>query len=186
VWTFVISNDDYQKAASGDRKAIEKLCLATWKSLYRFIYGKVQNREEAEDITQETYVKALKYLQGNSYPRGNFLSFLKTISLNLIRDRWRHQKKCREASLNFQAISLENTASVAEQDDVAQRVVLECALAKLSPDYRAIVEFRIIKGYSVAETAKRLGKSEGAIRTAQYRALQVLARILEEGEGLSD
>lgn len=59
----MIAADEYEKAKEGDRKAIEKLCLATWESLYRFIYYKVQNREEAEDITQETYVKTLNSLQ---------------------------------------------------------------------------------------------------------------------------
>lgn len=47
----------YKRAIKGDRDAIEKICLDTWEPLYRFIYYKVQNREEAEDITQETYIR---------------------------------------------------------------------------------------------------------------------------------
>ena len=46
--------DELKKAAKGDHKSIEQICLTTWEPLYRFIYYKVQNREEAEDITQET------------------------------------------------------------------------------------------------------------------------------------
>ena len=52
-----------KKAQEGDLKAIEELCSSTWESVYRFIYFKVQNRQEAEDITQETYVKALSHLR---------------------------------------------------------------------------------------------------------------------------
>ena len=55
---------------------------------------------------------------------------------------------------------------------------LENALAKLSEDQRIILDLRIIKGYSVAETAKLVGKTEAAVRTAQYRALQALAQLL--------
>lgn len=48
----MISADDYKKAKEGDLKAIENICVVTWEPLYRFIYYKVQNREEAEDITR--------------------------------------------------------------------------------------------------------------------------------------
>ena len=68
----MISADDYKKAKEGDLKAIENICVVTWEPLYRFIYYKVQNREEAEDITQETYVKTLTYLQKNNAPQKNF------------------------------------------------------------------------------------------------------------------
>jgi len=57
---------------------------------------------------------------------------------------------------------------------------LENALAKLNQEQQTIIDLRIIKGYSVAETARLLGKTEGAVRTAQYRALKELAGILEE------
>ncbi|NNA37656.1 RNA polymerase sigma factor, partial [Pseudomonas lundensis] len=63
------------------------MCLATWQSLYRFIYYKVQNREEAEDITQETYLKALSYMQKKNNKIEKHISFLKTVALNIIRDK---------------------------------------------------------------------------------------------------
>ena len=175
----MIAVDLYKKAAEGDFDAIEKICLDTWEPLYRFIYYKVQNREEAEDITQETYVKTLKYLQKNRTPIENFMAFMKTVSLNVIRDRWR-QKKRGWVSVNFREINPAEAAYVDKQNDIAQRLVLENALAELSQEQRAIIDLRIIKGYSVAETAKLLGKTEGAVRTAQYRALKALARILDE------
>ncbi|NLO90331.1 MAG: RNA polymerase sigma factor [Clostridia bacterium] len=169
----------YERAIEGDQDAIEEICLATWKPLYLFIYNKVQNREEAEDITQEAYIKSLKYLQESTFPIDNFLSFMKTVSLNLIRDRWRQKNRSR-VSINFQEINPEDVARGDEQNDIAQRLLLESALAKLSQEQKAIIDLRIIKGYTVAETAKLLGKTEGAIRTAQYRALKALAKILDE------
>ncbi|MGI6425653.1 MAG: RNA polymerase sigma factor [Tepidanaerobacteraceae bacterium] len=175
----MITCDDYKKAVDGDLKAIEKICFATWEPLYRFIYYKVQNREEAEDITQETYVKTLNHLKKNKLPQENFLGFMKTVSLNIIRDRWR-KKKRRGVLVNFQEINPEETACSAKENDIAQRLLLESALAKLSQEQQTILDLRIIKGYSVAETAKLLGKTEGAVRTAQYRALQALAKIMDE------
>jgi RNA polymerase sigma-70 factor (ECF subfamily) len=175
----VITADAYRKAKEGDPKAIEKLCIATWEPLYRFVYYKVQNREEAEDITQETYVKTLNYLQKNKIPQEKFLSFMKTVSLNIIRDRWR-KKKRGGGFLNFQEINLKEMTSGDQQNEVAQRLLLEAALAKLSREQQNILRLRIIQGYSVAETAKIVEKTEGAVRTAQYRALQALSQILDD------
>ena len=169
--------DLLKKAREGDRKAIEQICLDTWEPLYRFIYFKVQNREEAEDITQETYVKTLTYLQEQQAPLENFLGFMKTVALNVLRDRWR-QKKRRGIQLNFEEINPEETANQDHQKAVVQRLQLENVLAKLGGDQRMVLDLRIIKGHSVAETAKIVGKTEAAVRTAQYRALQALAHLL--------
>ncbi|WP_066633523.1 RNA polymerase sigma factor [Desulfolucanica intricata] len=174
----MIAADELEKAKEGDLKSLEKLCLATWKPLYCFIYCKVQNCEEAEDITQETYVKTLNYLQERQVFRKNFLGFMKTVALNIIRDRWR-QKKRRGIALNIEDINPEKMAGMDHQKEVAERLQIDQALTKLSENQRVILDLRIIKGYSVADTAKLVGKTEAAVRTAQYRALQTLAQILD-------
>ncbi len=84
-----------------------------------------------------------------------------------------------EEILNFEKINPEETASQDHQKAVAQRMHLENALAGLSTDQQGVLDLRIIKGYSVAETARLIGKTEAAVRTTQYRALQALAQILD-------
>lgn len=170
--------DELNKAKEGDLKSIEQICSATWEPLYRFIYFKVQNREEAEDITQETYVKTLTYLQEHKTPRENFLGYMKTVALNVLRDRWR-QKKRLGITVNLEDINPEECSGQDHQKAVTQRLQLENALNKLSSDQRAVIDFRIVKGHSVAETAKIIGKTEAAVRTSQYRALQVLSQLLD-------
>ncbi|GBF32798.1 putative RNA polymerase sigma factor [Desulfocucumis palustris] len=173
--------DELKKAIEGDLKSIEQICIATWEPLYRFIYFKVQNREEAEDITQETYVKTLAYLQKHKMPWDNLPGFMKTVALNVLRDRWR-QRKRRGIPVNFEEINPEETAGMDHQKAVSQRLQIENALAKLSEDQRIVLDLRINKGYSVAESAKLAGKTEAAVRTAQYRALQALAQILDDSD----
>ncbi len=170
--------DQLNKAKEGDLKSIEQICLDTWGPLYRFIYFKVQNREEAEDITQETYVKTLTYLHEQKTPLENFLGYMKTVALNVLRDRWR-QKKRRGITLNLEEINPEEWSGQDHQKTIAQRLQLENALAKLSADQRAVLDLRIIKGHSVAETAMLVGKTEAAVRTSQYRALQALSQLLD-------
>lgn len=174
----MIIDEIINQAIAGDAKSIEQICIATWEPLYRFIYFKVQNREQAEDITQETYVKTLTYLQEKKAPPENFLAFMKTVALNILRDGWR-QKQRRGVAVNIESINPQAIADNDHQSTITQRLYIKNALAKLSTDQRAILDLRICKGHSVAETAKLLGKTEAAVRTSQYRALQALAQILD-------
>ena len=78
-------------------------------------------------------------------------------------------------------ISIDKEA-IDEQKYITERLQIEDALAKLSTEQRTIIDLRIIKGYSVAETAKQVKKTEAAVRTTQYRALQTLKRILYKND----
>lgn len=107
------------KAKAGDFRAIEQICLVTWEPLYRFIYYKVQNREEAEDIIQETYVKTLTYLKEHETPQDNLLGYMKTVALNILRDRWR-QRKRRGIPVSFEEVNTVETAGMDHQIAIAQ------------------------------------------------------------------
>lgn len=170
-----------KKAQEGDLKSIEDICSATWEPLYRFIYFKVQNREEAEDITQETYVKAFSYMQKGSIEPEKYINFLKTVALNVLRDRWRKNKRLetRESLNNFETIDLEKSTMEDLAETSVRRALIENALKMLGEEQQTVIELRIIKGYSTAETARIMNKKEGAVRVMQYRALKALAAILK-------
>ncbi len=76
-----------------DKKSIEEICSQTWESLYRYVYFRVQNRQEAEDITQEAYVKTLSRWGQKASRPDHPLEYLKATALNIIRDRWRKTKR---------------------------------------------------------------------------------------------
>jgi RNA polymerase sigma-70 factor (ECF subfamily) len=179
VQHFVTAVDELQRAADGDLQSINQICLNTWEPLYYFLYFKVQNREEAEDITQEAFVKALTYVREHRSSPGNLAGFLKAVALNIIRDRWRQEKR-RGVQVNFESLSLEGIADQDQQAAITQRLQMENALAELKQDQRTVIDLRIVKGYTVAETARLTGKTAAAVRTAQHRALQNLAHILDE------
>lgn len=87
------TDDDITKAAEGDLHSIENICLKMWEPLYRYIYYKVQNREEAEDITQETFVRTFTYCKKKKLGLDKWPGFLRTVALNILRDRWRQKKR---------------------------------------------------------------------------------------------
>jgi len=168
-----------KKAQECDPVAVEKVCSATWEPLYRFVYLKVQNREEAEDITQETYVKSLSNLYKYDFEPENFSNFLKTVAMNILRDRWRKNKKQKENAY-IDVISFNEPAFGDASETGVNRILIEEALNRLSEEQRNIIILRIIKGYSVAETSQMTGKSQANVRVIQYRALKELASILDE------
>lgn len=160
-------------------RLIEEICSNTWKDIYRFIYYKVQNREEAQDITQETYAKALPYLQDEKVSIDKCKGFLKTIALNIIRDNWRKNKR-HGFLVNIDDVDPNGLGEEDFADAIVIREWTENALKTLNEEQHKIIELRILKGYSVAETAKYMNKSEGNIRVIQYRALQSLGGVLKD------
>jgi RNA polymerase sigma factor, sigma-70 family len=174
---FMIDRELFQKALDGDRKSIEQICSETWKPVYRYIYYKVQNRAEAEDITQETFMRALASKQASFMNEEKFIGFLKTIALNIIRDKWRKNKRRgSEVALD----TMDPCAAVGDDAEAGtMRILLQEGLKSLTEEQRRVIELRIIQGYSAAETGRLMGKKEGTIRQIQYRALQALAKVLD-------
>lgn len=158
-----IKNSKNARYRYQDYESIEKLCSSTWEPLYRYVYYKVQNREEAEDITQETYVKALSYIQKNNITEEIHIGFLKVVALNIIRDRWRRTKRL-GTEIDFELLHPKEVAVEDPADMSAERMLIENALNELNDERRMVVELRILKGYSVAETARIIGKKENTIR----------------------
>lgn len=164
-----------------DEKSIEEICSSTWEPLYRFIYYKVQNRQEAEDITQETYAKAIAHFQKNNINIDKYIGFLKTVSMNVLRDKWRKSKR-QGKIVDIEAIKPEEAAINDSTEESVQRELVQDALSSLKEEYRKVIDLRILKGYSVADTAKIMNKQEGTVRVLQYRALQNLAAILKRND----
>jgi RNA polymerase sigma-70 factor (ECF subfamily) len=164
--------------AAAEPGSIEELCSKTWKPLYLFIYFKVQNRQEAEDITQETYVKAMSHLLSGKVAPNKYIAFLKTVAHNLLRDGWRRKQR-RGTTVDIDAIHPQDYATEGPDESSIQRQTLEDALMRLNLEQRTVIELRIIQGYSVAETARFMNVTEEAVRVKQHRALRKLADLLK-------
>ncbi|MGI6120378.1 MAG: RNA polymerase sigma factor [Desulfosporosinus sp.] len=153
--------------------------LETWYQqtvtrLYRFAYALLQNREEAEDITQETYFRCLRKDTKNYPP----YPYLKKVARHLIYDRYRHRQITNDQSEDH---SRTEDLSATEEKWVTRNLIQEL-MNQLPEQYRHVLELRIIKGYSRKETAERMERTEDAIRGLQYRALQALRDLFHATE----
>lgn len=97
----MLKKETLQMALEGNLQAMEEICSTTWEQVYRFIYLRVQNRQEAEDITQEAYVKTLSYLNNNDINPESFVLFLKfRLSKRSRKKQWSFRKKTKSRDLN--------------------------------------------------------------------------------------
>jgi RNA polymerase sigma-70 factor (ECF subfamily) len=167
----------YQEAEYRDHQGFEQYCIQTWPRLYQYVYRRVQNRQEAEDVTQETHIRVLARFSSPENPPS--LSYLKTTASNLIRDRWRCQEiHGREVPLE----PLEETWLIGNNntEDQIGRDSIQELMAKLSQEQRMVLQLRIVEGYSRAETAKMMGRSQDAVRGLQYRAVHALRGLMNQ------
>jgi RNA polymerase sigma-70 factor (ECF subfamily) len=170
-----------EKAIQRDRSAFTALYDRYVDQVYRHVYYKLSNRTEAEDITQETFVKAWKAIHKFKQTGAPFVAWLITIARHLIAD---HYKK-RPNLVNLDDLVLpasdhpssdpQRMAEASFNQEMVRKAVL-----KLKDDQQKVVMMRFIDGLSYAEIAQALGKSEGAVRVIQFRALSGLKQILPQ------
>ena len=164
-------------AKSGDGEAFGRLYEAYFARVYRFIYFRVTDDQVAEDLSSQVFLKAWENLR-RYHPRGPFLAWLYAIARNTVIDSYRTRK---------QTLSLDEAAPVASQeaklDDRLQLEseieALQAAMQQLTEEQQEVITLKFIADYDTERIAREMGKSEGAIRALQMRALQALARVMK-------
>jgi len=170
-----------QRAISRDADAFGRLYDMYVNRVYRHIYYRVGNIADAEDLTQQVFLKAWQAIDRYKKTASPFLAWLMTISHNLVVDFYRTKKA--KTYLEAEVTADEPTSSlerVAEARFEQQR--LRRAILQLRSDQQQVILLRFVEGYQYAEIASLLGKSEGAIRVILHRALVALRRMLEKEE----
>src|SRR5262249_11732957 len=123
--------------------------------------------EEAEDLTAEVFQQALVSLPQFEWRGTPFVAWLLGIAAHTLADRWRRTNTLRE-------VGSEELDEVGTEDDVERRAMLYQLVEALPPDQRLVIVRRFVGQKSVREVAAELGRSEGAVKQLQLRALQSL------------
>ena len=152
--------------------------------VYRNIYYRVGNEADAEDLTQQVFLKAWQAIGKYKKMASPFVAWLMTISHNLVVDFYRTRKD--RAYLEAEVLPDDSTPSperAAEASIEKQR--LRRAILQLGGDEQQVVILRFVEGFEFTEVASLLKKKEGNIRVILHRALVKLRSILEKEEGQS-
>lgn len=176
---------------AGDAEAFGRLYNRYVDVVYRYVLFRVGDRELAEDVTSETFLRALRRITSVSYQGRDVGAWFVTIARNLVLD---HVKSSRfRLEIVTDEVSEHGTAPFAgthpqaatgpEQQAINQATndVLFAGLAELGDDQRECVVLRFLQGLSVAETARIMSRNEGAIKALQHRAIRRLAQLLPGG-----
>ena len=177
-----------RRARAGDERALDELCRRNWKPVYRSFARLTRYPAEAEDLTQEVFLRALRSLPQFEDRGLPFTAYLLQIARNLARDRWRAgpARLVMTAEVPDRAGSGPDPESLAV--DGTRREALLSALDRLTPDHRAVLRLRILEGRTTREVAALTHRSQPAVRQLQVRALAALRTALgdEFGEGTRD
>lgn len=168
-----------ERAQAGESEAFGRLYDHYADTVYRYIYYRVGSRATAEDLTSETFLRALRRIGTFTWQGRDFGAWLVTIARNLVADHFKSSRFRLEVTTGEMLDSNECERSPEDSvlESLSNAALLE-AVRRLNPQQQECVTLRFLQGLSVAETARIMGKNEGAIKTLQYRAVRTLARLL--------
>lgn len=174
-------NEKIKLAQDGNSEAFAKIYDEFADKIFRYIKIKVQNLHHAEDILQDTFVKAWKGLPKFNNNTGHFSAWLYKIATNTINSYYRKLYSRPEALELSEEIEIyEPSKSLLEKSiDTSDIENVKIALTKINPTYSRILELRFVQDFTISETAEILNKSNLGIRIAQHRALKQLKEVLK-------
>jgi RNA polymerase sigma-70 factor (ECF subfamily) len=169
-------------ARGGDSEAFGQLYDHYHTSVYRFLYYRVGSVPLAEDLTAETFFRALRSMSSFRWQGKDFGAWLMTIARNLAMDHFKAGRTRLEQTTEDMG-TLDSTTEGPENAVLSlltNEALLE-ALSQLPTEQRECLVMRFLQGLSIAETADVLGRSAGAVKQLQLRGVRNLAKILPEG-----
>ena len=179
VWALI------ERAKAGEAEAFGQLYDRYVDTVFRFIDFRVGNRQLAEDLTSDTFLRALKRISSFTWQGRDLGAWLVTIARNLVADHYKSGRYRLEITTDVVDADKEDRAPEGTPESAVvnhiTNVTLLTAVRKLNPEQQECIVLRFLQGFSVAETARAMGKTEGAIKALQYRAVRSLARLLPDG-----
>ena len=169
-------------ARDGDAEAFGQLYDHYSTSVYRFVFYRVSSQALAEDLTSETFFRALRSMTGFQWQGKDFGAWLMTIARNLVVDHYK-AGRTRLEMVTDDFTGHDDVTDGPEDEVLAgltNEVLLE-ALTKLPEEQQTCLVMRFLNENTIAETAQVLGRTEGAIKQLQLRAVRNLAKLMPEG-----
>jgi RNA polymerase sigma-70 factor (ECF subfamily) len=185
-----MSNTDHnetdlvESAKAGDADAFGELYLLHLDPIFRYVYYRIGDLDEAEDLTDQVFLKAWEALPGYKHRGNPFSSWLYRIAHNIVIDHHRRQKPADVIEFDQQNEERrEQKSTLAQVIEIEQSDSLAVAISSLPDDQQQVIILRFIEGLNHADISQIMGKSEGACRMLQHRALVALSQNVKFSEG---
>jgi RNA polymerase sigma-70 factor, ECF subfamily len=167
-----------QRAQKQDSEALTQIYEAYFDKIYRYLVVRIRNEIEAEDLTQQVFVKVLQSISTYKNKGVPFSSWIYRIAHNQMVDFMRHQNK--KSTVDIGDLQLPDEGDDPQQvmEDQVDIDELKRATRRLTESQQEVLSLRFAGELSIAECAKVMGKSEGAIKALQHSAVQALKKAL--------
>ena len=170
------------RCQAADQAAIETIYHLYGDRLYRYLLARTGDADTAADLSTELFVRMIQHVGrfrlDHRRPAASFSAWLYRIAANLLTDHYRSRSRPSTALTDALPAPdrTSNPLRLAEQHETAAN--LSIALEQLSEEQRLVIVGKFAEEMSNAEIAAWLGKSEGAVKSLQHRALRTLGRLL--------
>ena len=166
------------EAAQKDPAKFAALYDIHFERIYAFVARRMRDRDRAEDLTSEVFHKALANLKSYTWTGAPFAAWLFRIAANAVSDQLK-----RSARENVNVDDPPEPSGGPEQEGAEARARLFRLVEKLPSEQRRVIFERFVEQRSIREIAQQLGKSEGAVKQLQFRALEKLRSQMEGAHG---
>ncbi len=169
-----------EQAQSGDQEALSTLYTFYFPRVYRYVAGRVRSTQDAEDVTEEVFLKLVANLKRFEWRGLPFGAWVFRIARNEVVSHARRQRRRGIPAQLSETMPDDRQDHVAAYELQATIEVVREATAKLPPAQRDVISLRFGAGLSVAETALALGKTENNVKVLQHKAIAKLQGMVAE------
>jgi len=166
-----------RRAKECDPTAFARIYEHYYQDIYNFVYHRVPSAHLAEDLTSETFLKALESIDSYSFGRIPLHAWLFRIARTTVALYYRDHSRPTDVSLEEELLSTEGDPSDVFEKGLSQQRLAQ-ALGDLTEEQQEVIILRFVEGLSIPEVGQVLGKPKGAIKSLQHRALSSLNRVL--------
>jgi RNA polymerase sigma-70 factor (ECF subfamily) len=170
-----------ERGQQGDRDALEELYLIHFDRIYSYLHMSVGNRHDAEDLTTQTFLKMLESIKRFRFQSAPFSAWLFRIAHNLAMDHFRARRRWQpEEEVPEPPGEEEPSAELQAMQSIGRQSMLDL-IDELSPEQQQVLTLKFVFNFSNGDVATILGKTEGAVKSLQHRALVSLQKQIASG-----
>ncbi len=169
-----------ERAQQGDRDALEELYLIHFDRIYSYLHMSVGNRHDAEDLTTQTFLKMLESIKRFRWQSAPFSAWLFRIAHNLAMDHFRARRRWQpEEEVPEPPGEEEPSAEMQAMQSLGRQSMLDL-IENLSPEQQQVLTLKFVFNFPNGDVATILGKTEGAVKSLQHRALVSLQKQIAQ------
>ncbi len=170
-----------QQAREYDAQTLAEIYDRYAEPIYRYLYRYLGDAAQAEDLTSEVFLRLLSVLNTPRAPRDQLQGWLYRVAHNMAMDWFRQQARAGNLAPN-ESLPAETDSPLLELEKRQAQGQLRAAIRELTADQQRVILLRFGQGCRIAEASRLMGKSEGAIKILQHRAIRRLRKLLAPEE----